>query len=203
MAIAWMQCSSTEYISIYRAIHRHDDASGSLREPLLLRAGGPQTSGAQGLTADYTMMDEDPNQPGVMWTHHMFFGLNASQEPEGQSWLGLIDVNRALTFELEDTMNDPPKRGDEIKLTSHGSEPNTTVKWYYSLVSCSGQTNIMGLGVTLDISYAILIGQSTSDSTGKAEKYFTVPNDFPFGPVWLQAAEFENTSEVIATEMEQ
>lgn len=25
MAIAWMQCSSTEYISIYRAIHRRDD----------------------------------------------------------------------------------------------------------------------------------------------------------------------------------
>lgn len=201
MAIAWMQCSSTQYISIYRAIHRHDDASGTLREPLLLHAGGPQTSGTVGLTADYTMMDEDPNQPGVMWAHHMFFGLDASQEPEGQSWLGLIDVNRSLTLELEDTMNDPPKRGDEIKLTSHGSEPNTTVKWFYSLTGCGGQTYIPSLAVALDMSYAILIGQSTSDSTGKAEKYFTVPNDFPFGPVWLQAAEFENTSEVIETEV--
>lgn len=130
----------------------------------------------------------------------MYFGVNSNQEPERQTWLGRIDVNRSLTLDMECPHN-PVERGDYVTLTARGAEPNTTVKWYYSLTGCGGQTNILGLGVTLDISYAVFLAQSTADSAGTAVKNFTVPGDFPVGPVWLQAAENENTSEVIETEV--
>lgn len=202
MAIAWMQCSATEHISIYRAIRRHDDDDDSLRAPLLLHAGDDFGVTTQGLFADYTMMDDDPVQPGVMWAHHMYWFPDENEPPGGErrTWLGLIDVNRSLTNDLTGP-NNPPQRGDLLTLTVHGAEPSTTVKWYYSLDGCTEPTSIEPMSVTLDIANAVFLAQTTADSDGTAEKNFTIPYNFPLGDVWIQAAEFENTSEVIETEV--
>jgi hypothetical protein len=193
MAIAWNQCSEDEYVSIYRAIRRHADSSGTLRAALLLKAGtvGPQSGP---FISDYATMDENPGEPGVMRTHHIYY------ETERRTWLGRIDVNRSLTNDLTGP-NNPPQREDYVTLTVHGAEPGATVKWYYSLYGCTQPTEIAGLSVNVDIANAVYLAQATADTDGTAVKNFTIPVDFPLGDVWIQAGEYQNTSEVIATEV--
>lgn len=192
MAIAWNQCSSTEHVSVYRAIRRHDDTAGALRAPLLLKAGtGAPATGS--FISDYATMDEVPGDSGVMWSHHMYY------ESERRTWVGRIDVNRSLELGiLPGTSLDPD---EEFSLTTRGALPATTVKWWYSLDGC-GSTYTSSLDVTLDIANAVFIGQATADSGGTAVKYFTIPLNFPAGQVSLQSAESENSSEVVVATIE-
>jgi len=87
-------------------------------------------------------------------------------------------------------------RGTQVTLSVTGAGPGNLVRWYYSHDGC-GSTYIMSLDATLDIDNPVLIGSNTVDSSGAASKSFTIPNDFPLGPAHLQAAEAQNTSEVI------
>jgi hypothetical protein len=67
-AVTMARSSSTEYISMWRAVRRHNDAPGTFRPMQLVKgSSGPDTSGRWG---DYSFTQPDPGQPCAFWGHH-------------------------------------------------------------------------------------------------------------------------------------
>lgn len=197
MAIAWNQCSGSAHVSIQRSIRKYYDDPGTLRTPLVLVQSESSPSGL-GQWADYTEMDEDPEEPGVMWSHLMWFAGTETRKTR----VARTDVSHSLPLSIA-LASTPLTRGTYVTLTVVGAGPGNQVRWYYSLAENCGSTYILPLNVTLNIENAVLIGTSTAEANGTATKSFTVPNDFPFGPARLQAAEYENTSEVLNVVVEE
>ncbi len=136
-------------------------------------------------------MEEDPDDPGVMWSHLEWFEPTETR----RTWLTRTDLNKTLTLEIEyecETCEpDEIARGNEVTLTVRGAAPGNLVRWYCSHAGCDS-TCILALGVTLEVAETVyLLGSHTADEAGTVVKYFTVPATFPLADVWVQAAELE------------
>jgi len=190
MAIAYNQSSSTQHPAIYRRIRKWYDDDGELRAPLLLKQSTGSPSGQNERWADFSCMEADPDDPGVMWSHLEWFEPTETRK----TWLARTDLNKSLTLAINWPSEEIP-RETPVTLTVTGAAPGNLVRWYYSFYDC-GETYIGDpLYVTLEISSAVFLGSSYADGDGTAVKYFTVPANFPLGEVHVQAAELENLSE--------
>lgn len=196
MAITYNECSPTQHIAIRRTIRKHYDAPGTTRAPITVRES--TASPVNTAWADYSQMDEDPANPGVMWSHLEWFGINAVTPDlveKRRTSVVRTDLNKSLTFNI--TPEDTIQRGvSAVHLETHGVAPGGLVRWFYSTTGC-GLTMIPALEVTLEIGDAVFLAQALANSEGVAVKNFTMPFDFPLGDVWAQAAEYQNTSEVV------
>lgn len=190
IAIAYNQSSASEHVSIQRSIRKHYDDLGELRSPLVIKQSQSSPAGSNPW-ADYSAMDEDPDFPGVMWSHLMWFEGTSTRK----TWITRTDLNQSLPLVVSPE-TDPLLRGTYVTCSVTGAAPGGQVRWYYSVDGC-GSTYIPILDVTLDIDTAVLIGLSTANSSGTPFKSFTIPNDFPLGPAHLQAAEYQNASSVV------
>ena len=202
VAIAYNQASATQHPAIYRRIRKWYDDEGELRAPLLLKQS-ESSPGGNGSWVDYSAMDEDADEDfaGVMWSHLMWFEGTATRK----TWVARTDLNQSLaltlTTDCENCEPDEVERGNEVTLKVYGAGAGNLVRWYYSTDGCG--TTVIGspLFVTLGIANAQFIGSNYAASDGSAEKNFTVPANFPLGEVHLQAAELENTSEILRREV--
>ncbi len=196
VAITYNECSPTQHIAIRRTIRKHYDPAGTTRAPITVRDS--TASPPNFAWADYSHMDEDPAFPGVMWSHLMWYGINAVTPDlieRRRTSVVRTALNKSLTFEI--TPEDTIQRGvSAVHLETHGVAPGGLVRWFYSTAGC-GSTMIPALEVTLEIADAVFLAQALADSEGIAVKNFTMPFDFPLGDVWAQAAEYQNTSEVV------
>ncbi len=190
IAIAYNQTSGSQHPAILRQIRKWYDDEGEWRAPLLLKQSESSPAGSVPW-ADYSAMDEDPEYPGVMWSHLMWFAGTETRK----TWVARTDLNPSMPLFISPTTT-PIMRGTYVTLSVKGAGPGNLVRWYYSTSGC-GSTYIPALDATLDIDTAVLIGSSTGDANGDATKSFTVPNDFPIGVGHLQAAEVQNTSAVL------
>lgn len=190
VAIAYNQASASQHPAIYRQIRKWYDDEGALRAPLLLKQSESSPAGSNPW-ADYSAMDEDPEYPGVMWSHLMWFAGESTRK----TWVARTDLNQSMPLAISPTTT-PIMRGTYVTLSVEGAGPGNLVRWYHSTHGC-GSTYIPALDVTLDLDTAEHIGSSTADANGDASKSFTVPNDFPLGVAHLQAAEAQNTSAVL------
>lgn len=196
MAITYNECSPTQHIAIRRTIRKHYDAPGTTRAPITVRES--TASPVNAAWADYSQMDEDPANPGVMWSHLEWFGINAVTPDlveKRRTSVVRTDLNKSLTFEIGP--EGPIRRGvTSVHLETRGAAPGGLVRWFYSTTGC-GSTTILPLQVTLEIGNAVSLAQALADAEGTAVKNFTMPADFPLGEVWAQSAEYQNTSEVV------
>ncbi len=122
MAIAWNQCSTSAHVSIRRAIRKHYDDPGTLRAPLLLVQSESSPSGI-GQWADYTEMDEDPEYPGVMWSHLMWFAGTETRK----TWVARTDLNQLMPLFISPTTT-PIMRGTYVTLSVKGAGPGNLVR---------------------------------------------------------------------------
>lgn len=130
MAIAYNQSSSSQHPAIYRRIRKWYDDDGELRLPLLLKQSAGSPSGQNERWADFSCMEEDPDHPGVMWSHLEWFEPTETRN----TWLTRTDLNKTLTLEIEyecETCEpDEIARGNEVTLTVQGAAPGNLVRWY-------------------------------------------------------------------------
>ncbi|MBN1512990.1 MAG: right-handed parallel beta-helix repeat-containing protein, partial [Phycisphaerae bacterium] len=80
--LGFNRSSSTQYISIQRAIRRSSDAAGTFQAPVTLQVSTSPEEGDR--WGDYSGVDEQPNQPGVFWTHAEYRTSN------WRTWVGKV-----------------------------------------------------------------------------------------------------------------
>lgn len=95
---------------------------------------------------------------------------------------------------------DPLYSGHQSELRVTGGTPNKNVYYVYSLKG-NGSTYVPALDVTLDLSQPKLGGQSMADGSGNASYMAKVPGGLPVVLIWIQAAQYQNTSNVVATQI--
>ncbi|MFG0331187.1 MAG: S8 family serine peptidase [Phycisphaerales bacterium] len=93
---------------------------------------------------------------------------------------------------------DPLIAGSDATLRVNGATPNGEVYFVYSLTGL-GSTFVPALNVTLDLDRPRLGGSATADGTGFADISTTIPPAGAGLNVWIQAAEIDNTTNVVAT----
>ncbi|MCL4196107.1 MAG: hypothetical protein KJZ69_01325 [Phycisphaerales bacterium] len=123
MAITYNECSPTQHIAIRRTIRKHYDAPGTTRAPITVRES--TASPVNAAWADYSQMDEDPANPGVMWSHLEWFGINAVTPDlveKRRTSVVRTDLNKSLTFEIGP--EGPIRRGvTSVHLETRGAAP--------------------------------------------------------------------------------
>ncbi|MFG0330205.1 MAG: hypothetical protein ACF8PN_09935 [Phycisphaerales bacterium] len=186
VVITCSRSSSNDYPFISRFVRKAGDAPGTFREEVRLQESeGPHTGSRWG---DYSGIDEDPTAPGVYWNHHLYntTGFN------WRTWVGRVDAKQSLTLEVT-----PLFRGQNATATITGATPNGTVYLGYSFTG-TGSQYIPALDVNAGLANGQLLTTITADAFGQISYSFTVPNNAPTGPIWLQALEFRNSTNVLA-----
>ncbi len=83
--LVFNRSSSTQYISIQRAIRRSSDPAGTFQAPVTLQVSTSPEEGDR--WGDYSGVDEQPNQPGVFWTHAEYRTSN------WRTWVGKVIID--------------------------------------------------------------------------------------------------------------
>lgn len=89
--------------------------------------------------------------------------------------------------------------GSQATISVTDANPNETVYFVYSL-NGPGNTFVPQLNVTLEIANPVLAGSSTANAAGEASYTSTLPNVSNI-VLWIQAAQFELTSNVVLTQI--
>jgi len=186
VVITTARSSANDYPYIARHIRKLGDATGAIRAPVRLKeSNGPHTGSRWG---DYSGIDEDPDRPGVFWNHHEYNTTGVSW----RTWVGEINARRGLVLGVDQIV-----RGQPATITVTNAGPNSTVYFAYSVAGLS-DLYVPFLDVTIGLRNPTLIGSRTADSTGTAILTMNVPPNAPRVPVWVQAAESRNASNIFA-----
>ena len=185
-ALTFARSSSSEYISMSRAIRLAGDPPGTFREPVFVKEStSAHTSGRWG---DYSFTQTDPAaDPGTFWGHHEFC---TSGGWSWRTWVAQYLAEGGMTLEA-----DPLIAGEYCELTATGADPFEQVYFIYSLAGI-GSTYIPQLNVTLGLDEPHLIGSATADASGTAVYGAVVKPAAQGRTVWLQAAHQSKTSNV-------
>lgn len=95
---------------------------------------------------------------------------------------------------------DPLYKGQQAEMRVTNASPSTMVYFVYSLAG-SGTTYVPALDVTLDLAKPKLAGSSKSDASGNAAYTVNVPSTAPNIVVWMQAAHYQRTSNVVESQI--
>ena len=80
--ICFSRSSSSQYISVQRAIRQADDPLGTFQDPVTMREStSPEESNRWG---DYAGVDEEPDSPGTFWTHNQY------RTSSWRTWVGQV-----------------------------------------------------------------------------------------------------------------
>ena len=83
--ICFSRSSSSQYISVQRAIRRASDSLGTFQDPVTLQAStSPETGDRWG---DYAGVDEEPDRPGTFWT------VNEYRTSAWRTWVARITID--------------------------------------------------------------------------------------------------------------
>ncbi len=184
--IVMSRSSSNDYA--YTAYAVKPAGSSSFDPPVTLKTGeGSDTSGRWG---DYAGIDQDPSNPGTFWTHNEYAGPGSSN---WRTWVGEIEITPAgMTL-----VSEPIVVGVTVEMDVTGATPGGKVYFTYSLKGL-GSTYIPSLDVSLKIKSPKLIKSANADGSGAAFISINIPNSAPVGKdIWLQAAEFQNATNVV------
>ena len=186
-ALTFARSSSSEYISMSRAIRLAGDPPGTFREPVIVKEStAAHTSGRWG---DYSFTQADPAaDPGTFWGHHEFC---TSGGWSWRTWVAQYIAEGAMTLET-----DPLTAGEYCELTATGADPFVEVYFTYSL-SGEGSTYVPQLDVTLGLDEPRLAGSATADGSGTAVFGDVIQPAGQGRTVWLQAAQHSKTSNVV------
>ena len=184
--ITCSRSSADDYPYVARAGRKASDAPGTFRQSVRLKdSEGPTTSDRWG---DYSGNDEDPADPGVVWSHTIY----NTTGPNWRTWVGRVDTDQLMDLE-----NAPPlSRGQRATITARSAASRGRVFVAYSFAG-PGQTDVPELNATLDLAEATLFGWARADGQGTFEFEERIPGNAPTGTVYLQLIESNNTSNVI------
>lgn len=186
VVITTSRSSSNDYPYIARHIRKLGDPTGAVRAPVRLKeSDGPHTGSRWG---DYSGIDEDPDRPGVFWSHNEYNTTGQSW----RTWVGEINTKRGLVLSVNQIV-----RGQPSTLTVSNAAASSTVYFAYSVQGLRDMY-VPLLDVTIGLRAPTLIGSRTADATGTAVLTMNVPPNAPRVPVWIQAAESRNASNIIA-----
>lgn len=188
VVITCSRSSSNEFPFISRFVRKAEDPLGMMREEIRMMESpdGPYLGSRWG---DYGSIDEDPADPNVFWSHNEYAGSTTNW----RTWIGRIDTEQSMVLTVGDLA-----RGQIGIFDVSGSTKNGRVFLVYSLRGM-GSTRAPGLGVTLDLKQPKLGASGFADGSGRIEFAIKVPRSVPAVPIWFQAAENRNTSNVVET----
>ncbi len=186
--ITCCRSSANDYPYIARTGRKFYDDPDTFRVSSRLKeSDGPTTSSRWG---DYSGNDEDPVDPGVVWSHTIYNTTGS----DWRGWVGKTDTDKLM-------IHDDPGviyRGSSVTLNVHGAHPGGWVFFTYSRAG-AGSTYIPGLDATLDLASPVSAGARVVDANGDVTITKWVPTGAVVGPIYLQAIETNNTSNVITT----
>ncbi len=186
--ITCCRSSSSDYPYIARAGRKSYDDPETFRLSVRLKeSDGPTSSSRWG---DYSGNDEDPVDPGVVWSHTIYNSTGS----DWRGWVGRTDTDMLM-------VHDDPGiiyRGASVTLNAHGAHPGGYVFFTYSRAG-AGSTYIPGLDATLDLASPVSAGVKIADSNGDVTLTKWVPSGAAVGLIYLQAIERNDTSNVIIT----
>ncbi|MAE71425.1 MAG: hypothetical protein CME06_13280 [Gemmatimonadetes bacterium] len=189
--ITCSRSSSNDYPYIARAGRKSYDASSTFRHSVRLKeSDGPTTSDRWG---DYSGNDEDPIDPGVVWSHAIYNTTGSNW----RTWVARVDTDNLMV--LDDP--GPLTRGANATITLRGAKASGTIHVAYSL-SGPGETDVPQLDATLDLADAESAGSTAAAPDGSVTFGAFVPASAPVGPIYIQVIEQNNTSNLIATTIE-
>ena len=182
-AIACNRSSPDDYIYIARSVRRFGDPLDFFRSSIRLQESvTPEEGGRWG---DYSGIDEDPADPSTFWS------LTEYRTNGWRTWVGKVDAMQSIVLESTDLV-----RGQSATLTASGCKPDGSVYFIYSLTG-TGATHIPQLNVTCDLHRPRQLARVRSDAAGVATFTDTVAPGIGPVPVWLQAVEERNESNVV------
>lgn len=184
IVITCSRSSSADYPFISRFVHKAGDPAGTVRtESRLKESDSFHTGGRWG---DYSGLDEDPVDPGVFWSHNEYNQTGTNW----RTWVGRVDSDKSMVLSIDQIV-----RGQQSNITVAGAAANSTVYLGYSRTGL-GSTNVPFLNVTVDLANPQLATTAVSNSNGDVNLTLPIPNGLATGPIWVQAAEVNNTSNV-------
>lgn len=188
--ITCSRSSLNDYPYIARAGRKFYDADDSFRHSVRLKeSNGPMTGSRWG---DYSGNDEDPADPGVVWSHTIYNTTGDSWN----TWVGRIDTDQLMVLDDPGVL----QRGTMETLTIQGARANGTVFVAYSFAG-PGSTYVPQLDATLDLANPKKAGSAVAAADGSVTFQAYVPAGAPAGPIYLQIVERNDTSNVIATSL--
>ncbi len=187
-AITFARSSTSEFISMSRAVRAVGDAQGTFRAPEVVKeSNGYTTAGRWG---DYSFTQADPTTDGVFWGHHEW----QSSNNVWRTWVGKYELV------IEDRINlatSPLIAGQSVDLKVSNATANKTVYFAYTLAGL-GSKYIPALDVTMEIASPALAGTDVANAVGEAAITRNVPGGMSGVDVWLQAVQKQRRSNVIA-----
>ncbi len=189
-AITFARSSPDEYISMSRAVRKFSDPPNTFQPPEFVKEStAAHTSGRWG---DYSATVIDPATPGSFWGHHEF-----TLDGQWRTWVARYDIGNPPMVLVSSRL----VSGVRGTLDVTGATPDGQVVFLYSLRGLGG-TYIPQLDVTVDLDTPVLAGVRTADANGAASLSKLIPGGTAGRTVWLQAAEFQRTSNVVQTVIE-
>ncbi len=189
--ITCSRSSSNDYPFVARAGRKSYDSSGDFRHSVRLKeSDGPTTSDRWG---DYSGNDEDPIDPGVVWSHAIYNTTGSNW----RTWVARVDTDQLMVLDDPGALT----RGANATITVQGAKALGTVHVAYSLGG-PGETYIPALDATLDLADPVSVGSTVALPDGSITFSAFVPAFAPLGPLHIQVIEQNNTSNLIATTIE-
>ncbi|MAW60860.1 MAG: hypothetical protein CMJ94_08505 [Planctomycetes bacterium] len=189
VAVTFARSAPNEYISIGRATRGAGDPLGTMRPAQVVQLS--QNAHTSGRWGDYSGTQADPTTPGVFWGHHEFTNGSTGS---WRTWVARYDLRPAGLVLQED----PISAGASNTLTVSGATPGARVFFVYSTLGTE-LTEVAPLSVTLSLQSPTLVGAATANASGDASVSRSVPASAAGLTVWLQAAEFGESSNWYST----
>ena len=188
-AITFSRSAPNEYISIGRVTRGAGDPLNTMRPAQVVQvSNNAHTSGRWG---DYSGTQADPTTSGVFWGHHEFTNGSTGS---WRTWVSRYDLRPAGLVLNED----PIVSGGSNTLTVNGATPGARVYFVYS-TGGTELTEVAALSVTLSVNSPTLVGSAVANAGGTASVSRSVPPSAAGLTVWLQAAEFGESSNWYST----
>lgn len=188
--------STRSYPFLARAMRRSDDPAGFMREPVVLQVSdGPKPENVPGEPTpygDYNSVEEDPVEPGVMWSHGEYYSV---AERRWKTWVSRMDLSRGLVLEVLPGGGALRPGGAAVMRVSSAG-PGKMLFVYYTQ-SGKGSTPVPELKVTLDLDGAVLLGSFLLSPKGSGSVTVRLPKSLVAGEIRFQAAEKGSTSNVV------
>jgi hypothetical protein len=183
-AITYARSASNEYISMGRVTRSASDPAGEFRSSQVVQtSNNAHTSGRWG---DYSGTQAEPTADGTFWGHHEFTNGSTGS---WRTWVARYDMRPAGLNLQAATLT----AGASATLTATGATPGARVYFVYSTVG-TALTEEPALSTTFSLDAPILLGNGTASASGMATYTRNVPPTAAGTKIWLQAAEFGESS---------
>jgi hypothetical protein len=188
-AITFARSAPNEYISMGRVTRSASDPLNTMRPAQVVQvSNNAHTSGRWG---DYSGTQADPTTDGVFWGHHEFTNGSTGS---WRTWVARYDMRPEGLLLAED----PITAGTTHTLSVTGATPGARVFFVYS-TDGTELTEVPALSITLSVKNPTLIKSAIANAGGAANISRPIPPGAAGLTVWVQAAEFGESSNWYST----